>query len=311
MSLCTLYCLYFFFNDTATTEIYTLSLHDALPIWERLSVRGVELLHALLHQDRKRDGRDDKRQDAVAYHRIHHQPLEQQAEHQKRDGEASQHRHRERQAAEFHRREDEKGGQHHELALREVDRLRRLPQEHEADGDQRVNAAGREASQQQLQSVRQRFTSRLLAQLGQGLDDLLLALDDFGQEADAVDVAVVIPSGLHQDAGLLLGLDGEAVQRLGEQLAIEPADLLGRVLDRVHAGVALDAVMVRHVAEALVEFLLERQHGRNRRVGRKAYVPARAIRGRARHVDHLLPEQRRSEERRVGKECRSRWSPYH
>src|SRR5260363_329216 len=25
---------YFFFNDTATTEIYTLSLHDALPIWD-------------------------------------------------------------------------------------------------------------------------------------------------------------------------------------------------------------------------------------------------------------------------------------
>jgi len=25
---------FFFFNDTATTEIYTLSLHDALPIWQ-------------------------------------------------------------------------------------------------------------------------------------------------------------------------------------------------------------------------------------------------------------------------------------
>src|SRR3712207_8361798 len=25
--------IYFFFNDTATTEIYTLSLHDALPIY--------------------------------------------------------------------------------------------------------------------------------------------------------------------------------------------------------------------------------------------------------------------------------------
>src|SRR6266850_8602394 len=25
-------CFFFFFNDTATTEIYTLSLHDALPI---------------------------------------------------------------------------------------------------------------------------------------------------------------------------------------------------------------------------------------------------------------------------------------
>src|SRR5690349_24214839 len=28
--------LFFFFNDTATTEIYTLSLHDALPIFRRL-----------------------------------------------------------------------------------------------------------------------------------------------------------------------------------------------------------------------------------------------------------------------------------
>ena len=27
-------CDIFFFNDTATTEIYTLSLHDALPICE-------------------------------------------------------------------------------------------------------------------------------------------------------------------------------------------------------------------------------------------------------------------------------------
>src|SRR2546429_9382273 len=27
------YLFFFFFNDTATTEIYTLSLHDALPIF--------------------------------------------------------------------------------------------------------------------------------------------------------------------------------------------------------------------------------------------------------------------------------------
>src|SRR2546426_11947362 len=31
------YLLFFFFNDTATTEIYTLSLHDALPISEVLA----------------------------------------------------------------------------------------------------------------------------------------------------------------------------------------------------------------------------------------------------------------------------------
>src|SRR5256885_16989466 len=30
--------LFFFFNDTATTEIYTLSLHDALPICRRSDV---------------------------------------------------------------------------------------------------------------------------------------------------------------------------------------------------------------------------------------------------------------------------------
>src|SRR5256885_16811171 len=28
---------FFFFNDTATTEIYTLSLHDALPICEQIA----------------------------------------------------------------------------------------------------------------------------------------------------------------------------------------------------------------------------------------------------------------------------------
>src|SRR5256885_7713796 len=33
--LVTVLYLFFFFNDTATTEIYTLSLHDALPIYRR------------------------------------------------------------------------------------------------------------------------------------------------------------------------------------------------------------------------------------------------------------------------------------
>src|SRR2546430_8898306 len=32
MLILSLYSFFFFFNDTATTEIYTLSLHDALPI---------------------------------------------------------------------------------------------------------------------------------------------------------------------------------------------------------------------------------------------------------------------------------------
>src|SRR6266436_10350113 len=41
-------CFLFFFNDTATTEIYTLSLHDALPIsqgerWQGIQRVGQEL----------------------------------------------------------------------------------------------------------------------------------------------------------------------------------------------------------------------------------------------------------------------------
>src|SRR2546430_11995332 len=38
------YCLFFFFfNDTATTEIYTLSLHDALPILTQKRPHDVHL----------------------------------------------------------------------------------------------------------------------------------------------------------------------------------------------------------------------------------------------------------------------------
>src|SRR6266568_5825498 len=38
--LCFFFLVVFFFNDTATTEIYTLSLHDALPIPDRLCLGG-------------------------------------------------------------------------------------------------------------------------------------------------------------------------------------------------------------------------------------------------------------------------------
>src|SRR3712207_8179636 len=34
---------FFFFNDTATTEIYTLSLHDALPISQHLLLAAVDV----------------------------------------------------------------------------------------------------------------------------------------------------------------------------------------------------------------------------------------------------------------------------
>src|SRR5690349_22103840 len=44
------FCIFFFFfNDTATTEIYTLSLHDALPISFRLAISfPVVVSHTLI-----------------------------------------------------------------------------------------------------------------------------------------------------------------------------------------------------------------------------------------------------------------------
>src|SRR3989449_7830834 len=41
MLILSLYFFFFFFNDTATTEIYTLSLHDALPIFTGRPVKWV------------------------------------------------------------------------------------------------------------------------------------------------------------------------------------------------------------------------------------------------------------------------------
>src|SRR2546427_11673039 len=40
LSLLYYFSLFFFFNDTATTEIYTLSLHDALPICDGRGRKG-------------------------------------------------------------------------------------------------------------------------------------------------------------------------------------------------------------------------------------------------------------------------------
>src|SRR2546429_7270363 len=77
MALSHLTFIFFFFNDTATTEIYTLSLHDALPILAVVDV-SAQLLHHLereceacgraadvsgvdLHLDRQQDFRRDRK----------------------------------------------------------------------------------------------------------------------------------------------------------------------------------------------------------------------------------------------------------
>src|SRR6266540_7514550 len=49
-------CIFFFFNDTATTEIYTLSLHDALPIWLPNGAAARHAVESYLHELERRHG---------------------------------------------------------------------------------------------------------------------------------------------------------------------------------------------------------------------------------------------------------------
>src|SRR5438034_4949937 len=58
MTCCCVFFFFFFFNATATTEIYTLSLHDALPICEvrshlleHPSVAKAEIIARQIHTD--------------------------------------------------------------------------------------------------------------------------------------------------------------------------------------------------------------------------------------------------------------------
>ena len=48
VSLALSHYVVFFFNDTATTEIYTLSLHDALPIYSKPSLSSLSILYCVV-----------------------------------------------------------------------------------------------------------------------------------------------------------------------------------------------------------------------------------------------------------------------
>src|SRR5256885_8920364 len=79
--MCLLIFFFFFFNDTATTEIYTLSLHDALPILARvrpnwLAAHGVTsgqdngagTEYAVVYLDGQRYGDINSLRGIAAYH---------------------------------------------------------------------------------------------------------------------------------------------------------------------------------------------------------------------------------------------------
>src|SRR5574341_1824107 len=68
MFLCLCF-LFFFFNDTATTEIYTLSLHDALPIFHAVpDLRPVQgFPHAEVHHPDRKSTRLNSSHQLISY----------------------------------------------------------------------------------------------------------------------------------------------------------------------------------------------------------------------------------------------------
>src|SRR5439155_27335513 len=58
-SISFIFHFFFFFNDTSTTEIYTLSLHDALPIFVLLLIIVIALISATVTNAFARNVRDE------------------------------------------------------------------------------------------------------------------------------------------------------------------------------------------------------------------------------------------------------------
>src|SRR3712207_661714 len=90
------------------------------------------------------------------------------------------------------------------------------------------------------------------------------------------------------------------------------ADLLGRrwllqVLYAAHAG----AVRFNEFRQAVGPVPPRTLAQRLQELEEAGIVERRVIDARPPRVEYRLTELGRSEERRVGKECRSRWSPYH
>src|SRR2546430_10028308 len=59
----TLRIIFFFFNDTATTEIYTLSLHDALPIFQA----GQSILQFVCSEEQRRNSEQAQQPNPETY----------------------------------------------------------------------------------------------------------------------------------------------------------------------------------------------------------------------------------------------------
>src|SRR4029077_4574016 len=142
------------------------------------------------------------------------------------------------------------------------------------------------------------INERSVAELRKGFDDFLLAVDNLPQKTDPVYVACLVPGCFHQNAGLVLGRDGDAVRGLRKSLAVELANFLGDVLDEIDCRVALDTIVVTSIVEPLFELLGELLHGGDWRIDGKADMTAHAVGRSGGKINHFLAKQRRLADQR-------------
>src|SRR3974390_174730 len=140
---------------------------------------------------------------------------------------------------------------------------------------------------------------RLLAELRQSFDDFLLAVDYLAEEGDAVDVAVLVPGRLHQNAWLIFRRDSRVMRGFRKGSAIKLSDFFCDVLDEIHRGIAFDAVVIAGIVEPRLEPRRKFLHGGNRRIDGKADMTAHAVGCLASKIDHLLAEQCRFADQRL------------
>src|SRR3712207_8282574 len=79
--------MFFFFNNPATTEIYTLSLHDALPIWQGHEREECEREPARHHRSRDARGHDGEADVRLG----DHEPPEQRQHQRRREVRSEEH----------------------------------------------------------------------------------------------------------------------------------------------------------------------------------------------------------------------------
>ena len=127
----------------------------------------------------------------------------------------------------------------------------------------------------------------------------------------------VTMSGTSSASGTIIAVLSMGVTMAGGSTAVADLDGVGFMVAALAGTATLTAsplargVMAAHIDISAVGDTLTADQVASAVWSTAAATGAPGSMGEAVNVAHLLLRNKRSEERRVGKECRSRWSPYH